>query len=226
VSTSRTRFAWVVLLGVVLSTAGRALAAEGPPDLVGDWYVLIHSRDESSSDPAAVQWDDEIWRIAPRGDRVVWTLYPHVTLKDAAGRFERLPSGERARTSIAWSPSASQLEEIRGGLELDDHESRSKTLRGSSSEGWRSGDVARSPSASMIAYREAWSISGPAGARELVRRVVFEAARTERAEGTTLFRIRETLDAGQEMTGDYARDGQQVGRFRMIRIALPAEGAR
>lgn len=214
--------AGAVLLFAVLLAAGRGLAEEVPADLMGDWYVLIHYRDAASADPEAIQWDEEIWRIAHQGDRVVWTLYPHVTLRDADGRFETLPSGERARSSIAWSPSASQLAEIRGGLELDDHESRSKRLRGSSSTEWRSGDVARSPSASMVAYRETWSIGGLPGARELARRVVLEAARAESAKGRTVFTIRETLDDGQEMTGDYARDGERAGRFRMIRIAAPA----
>lgn len=211
------------ILAVLLAVGGAsgATAFESPEDLLGDWYVLVHYRDSGAEDPQQPLWDDEIWRIAPSGGRLSWTLYPHVALRDDEGRFETLPSGVEARTTVHWSPSPSQLTEIRGALQLDDHESRTKSLRGSSQAGWRSAEATRAASASMIAYQESWSIRGPAGARELVRQVVFEAARTDRLEGRTVYTIRESRDGGDEFTGDYSRDGREVGEFRMLRIQLP-----
>jgi hypothetical protein len=225
---SRTRHVVRPCLAAVLlaAVAGLAAADSDPPEeLLGDWYVLVHYRDAAAADPAPPFWDDEIWRVARRADGLSWTLHPHVTLRDDAGRFETLPSGAEARTAT-WSPSESQLEEIRSRLVLDEHESRSKTLRGSPQVGWRSSQGMRSGSASMIAYQESWSISGPPGAREMIRQVIFESARSDRAEGRTVHTVRESRDGGELLLGDYSRDGRLVGEFRMIRIQIPRGSSR
>lgn len=215
------------LVAVLLVAIGRLAAAESevPEELLGDWYVLVHSRDADAADDAQPHWDDEVWRIARRGDGLSWTVHPHVALRDDAGRVEVLPSGAEARSTGTWSPNASQLEEIRAHLVLDDHESRSKSLRGSSQAGWRSSQALRAGSASMIAYQESWSISGSPGSRELVRQAVFEAARTDRAEGRTVHAVRESREGGDLLIGDYSRDGRLVGEFRMIRIQIPRGSA-
>ena len=197
----------------------------GPVSLEGDWYVLVHYRDEGSDD-GQQYWDDEIWRFARRGGRLSWSLHPHVSLRDTTGRTETLPSGEEARTVGAWSPSPAQLEEIRSALELDGHESRAKSLRGSPESGWRSTGALRSQSASMIAYHESWSIEAPRDKPVFARVDTMGSARTDTAEGRTAFETSEVLDGGNELRGVYERDGRLRGRFRMIRIAVGGASAR
>jgi hypothetical protein len=227
-----------------------------PVRLAGDWYVLVHYRenpdpisseiprrarrepmrdapreeaerprpdpDRSDSqrghEPGPVDWDDEIWRLDFRGDRLVWTLHPHVVFRDPSGRFVRLPSGGEARTAGAWMPSVAQRAEIARGLELDPHESRRKTLRRTDAGGYRSTGAMRHASASAIAYGETWAIEGPPARPVFVRSARLDSGRTDPAEGRTTFTTRTVLAAGDELRGDYERDGRLVGEFRMIRM--------
>jgi len=213
---------WIALAAAALARAdGPApepvlpTAADG---LVGDWYVLVHYRDRDAEDPEQIQWDDQIWRLVARRGGLEWTLYPHVVLRDRTGRFERLPSGAEARTVGAWSPSPAQLDEIRAGLTLDEHEARSKRLRLAASGGWASDEAMRPASASAVAYAESWTIEGPPGRPVFVRRATLGSPRTDPARGRTVFTTREGSPGGDELRGDYERDGRLVGRFRMIRM--------
>lgn len=222
---------WIILaVAVVLATPGvprsGAAAASPTPLLDGDWYVLVHYRDARADDPDALFWDDEIWRFARRGDgRLVWTLHPHVGLRDATGRFDRLPSGAEARTSGAWTPNEAQREEIETALVLDDHEVRTKRLQGSPADGYRSRGAMRPASASAVAYQEAWSVEAPAGLPELTRRATLVSGRADAAEGLTSFRTTAVSDDRAELRGAFVRDGHLVGEFRATRIRV-AEGRR
>jgi hypothetical protein len=173
-----------------------------------------------------VEWDDEIWRLDVRSDRLVWILHPHVVFRDASGRFVRLPSGSEARTAGAWLPSAAQRAEIARGLELDPHESRRKTLRPTEAGGFRSAGAMRHASASAIAYGETWAIEGPPARPVFVRHARLASGRTDPAEGRTTFTTRRVLAGGDELRGDYERDGRLVGEFRMIRMGVGEDARR
>ena len=217
---------WLASSIVCTAAAGPTLPVES---LVGDWYVLVHYSDRAvpDPDPAALQWDDAVWRFEARSrDRLVWTLHPHVTLRDRTGRLDRLPSGAEARTTGAWTPNAAQREQIASGLELDGHEARTKTLRGSSAHGYRSREAARAGSASTIAYEEQWAIEMRDGLPVLSRRNTLASGRADAAVGDTTFRVTRVSQDGAELSGDFDRDGRLVGEFRMIRIHVPKRRAR
>jgi len=229
-------------LGTALAVWAVAATASGPPErdaeapvaLAGDWYVLVHYRDEEHAeapdqavpDPEQLFWDDEVWRLEERDGALVWTRHPHVTLDDPSGRYTSLPSGRKARTTGAWSPSPAQLDEVRDGLEPDPQEARTRTLRGSPERGYRSTGQPRAASASAITYGEQWSIGGLPARPEFVREDTLASARAGAAEGRTVFTTREVLAGGDELRGTYARDGVLSGRFRMIRIRLAEQASR
>ena len=82
----------LVLVALLWIGPARAALAE-PPELAGDWYVLVHYRDTAGEDPDQLFWDDEVWRFEPHADGLRWTRHPHVTLRDDTGRTEKLPGG-------------------------------------------------------------------------------------------------------------------------------------
>ena len=113
-------------------------ALGGPKAPLGDWYVLIHYRDIEAPADAALQWDDEIWRIEVEGSGLRWTLFPHPEFRDGSGRWETLPGGEEARRLGAWKPNAQQRSEIAAGLDYGLQDERSKRLKATGKQGWAS----------------------------------------------------------------------------------------
>ena len=220
-----------VALALVVFAAANAFASGDPeppgvprPLLEGDWYVLVHYRDLAGADPEQMLWDDEVWRFAKHPNGLRWTLHPHVTLRDPTGRGETGASGRETRSTGAWTPNERQLEEIRTGIVPDPHELRAKVLRGSTSAGYRSGGAVRTASASAVGYGEQWSIAVVGDAPEFERIERLDAARAEGAIGRTRFLTRRVEASGDELTGEFSRDGEWVGEFRMIRIRLAPGG--
>jgi len=76
----------------------------------------------------------------------------------------------------------------------------------------------------VIGYHESWRIDDPQGLPVFTRRDSMGSGRTETAEGLTLFTTREVLDGGAELRGDYERDGERRGRFRMLRSGPAPSG--
>ena len=194
------------------------VAAAGPKlDLLGTWYVLIHYRDEASSDPEVERWDDKIWVFGKKGSRLSWTEYPFVGFRDQRGRFERTMSGLQSRVLAAWEPSARQRAEIAAGLEADPRGSKTKTLRGSASRGYKSVGGMQTQNVSVIGYHETWSIEGLPDKPVFTRDDFMGSGRTESMEGRTQYTGEEVLEGGALIRGTYQRDGARRGVFRMMR---------
>jgi hypothetical protein len=193
--------------------------------LEGEWYVLVHYGDESGDVSKLTQWHDRVWRFERESrsreegeERLRWTILSGVRFRDARGRFEAPGGGRSARSLGAWEPDARQIAEIRTGLQTDDHGARSKLLRGSPASGYRSSGQASARSSSTIGYRERWQIDGLPGAPVFVREDSMGSGRTDELKGRTRFTTREIAPGGDELTGDFDRDGVLVGRFRMWRM--------
>jgi hypothetical protein len=185
----------------------------------GDWYVLVHYRDDTTPELQSIQWEDRVWRLESRGQRLIWTEFTSPAFIDGRGRYESLPGGQTGRSLGAWVPSEAQLAEIRqGALRLDPHGARVKSLQGSASEGFGSAGELRSESTSVIGYHERWSIVGLATLPVFERADLMGSGRTESMQGRTVYRATEVSPDRHELRGDYARDGQLHGRFRMLRM--------
>jgi hypothetical protein len=207
-------------VGCALLWLGLALpasAAEPAVDLIGSWHVLIHYTDDNSHDPSLERWDDKLWVFERSGSRLRWTEYPIVVFADETGRFERRPTGQYARILHSWQPNPDQLAQIREGLEYNPRGMKSKTLRGSAAEGWRSSAAARAASASVITYTEHWSIEGTPGAPVFARRDVLGSALSESMEGLTRYATAEVEPGAKVLRGSFERDGTRHGSFRMQR---------
>jgi hypothetical protein len=186
-------------------------------DLMGSWYVLIHYRDEAANNPEVDRWEDRVWVFGKKGSRLSWTEYPVVMFSDRRGRFERTLSGATRRVLEAWEPNEAQLGEIRAGLEASVRGSRSKTLKGSPSRGYRSAGNLRSQGVSVIGYHETWSIEGLPDRPTFIRDDLMGSGRTATMEGRTEYAGSEVGENGSLIRGSYERDGTRHGVFRMMR---------
>ena len=219
----------VPLLGLPALLLILPIAAAAAPalDLMGTWYVLIHYKDAGTANPEADRWDDKVWVFAEKGSRLSWTEYATVVFADPQGRFERTLSGEPSRVLAAWEPNATQLREIKAGLEADSSAARTKTLRGSPSKGYKSPGALRTQSVSVIGFHETWSIEGLAEAPVLpvfTRDDLMGSGRTSKMEGRTQYASTAVLEDGTLLRGVFERDGTRRGSFRMMRTGDVAKG--
>lgn len=206
-----------VLCAIALVTSTPVVAASSSLDLMGSWYVLIHYRDEATSNPEADRWEDRIWIFEKKGSRLSWTEYPIVIFSDQSGRFERTVSGVQGRVLAAWEPNEKQRRQIAKGLEAPSRGSKTKTLRGSERLGYKSVGGLRTQSVSVIGYHETWSIDGLPDAPVFARNDLMGSGRTANLEGRTQYTTTEVLEGGTLIRGSYQRDGTRHGVFRMMR---------
>jgi len=186
--------------------------------LVGDWYVLIHHRDLSGSDSQLPAWDDQIWRIEADGPGLRWSIFPHPEFRDGSGRWEKLPGGEEARTLGAWEPSPDQRGEIARGLAHSAQDERSKRLDPVGPKGWASKGGLRAASASQIGYHERWRMELLEAGPSFIREATLGSGRTLSSQAATRFLTRTVAADGDVMSGEYFREGESQGEFRMLRM--------
>jgi hypothetical protein len=207
-----------------LAAAALALAAARPAaavDLVGTWHVLVHYKDSASENPDTPRWDDRIWVFAREGDRLRWTEYPIVVFSDDSGRFER-SSRQYARTLQYWEPNDGQLRQIKGGLEINERGSKSKTLR-RSDEGWRSsGGGSGAMGGNILTYSETWSVGDADGLPLFRIEDSLSGPQAEGMEGATEYRTTE-VESGDVLRGSFNRDGTRTGSFRLLRSGAVSE---
>jgi len=206
-------------LAAAVGLAAPSAAASGAPavDLVGTWYVLVHYTDDHSHDPEQLRWDDRVWIFEPSGSRLRWIEYPIVLFADETGRFEKVDGIGTSRVLHAWEPNAGQRAAIAAGLEVNPRGQKSKTLRRSGDDGWRSASRATAASASIVTYVEHWSIDR-ASTRPVFRREdILGAGRAEGLEGITEYTTQEVQRGGDLLSGTFERDGSRHGTFRMQR---------
>ncbi len=213
------------MLGLALLLAAlpaRADALRGDLDVTGTWYVLVHYKDSATNNPDFERWLDRVWVLEESGSRLKWIDYPLVIFQDRDGRFERRAGMNQARTLAFWEPNADQLEQIQSGLEVNPRGSKTKTVRGSAAEGWRSRGAIGGLSANTLTYTETWSIEGDGGLPVFRIQDSLGGARVESLDGVTEYRTTEILPGGEELRGTFNRDGTRTGTFRMLR-AGPVE---
>jgi hypothetical protein len=206
-----------IAVAALAATLVASAAAPAPgADLVGTWHVLIHYRDDQAHNKDAVRWDDRIWVFAREGDRLRWTEYPIVVFSDRRGRFESGGAG-MVRVVHAWEPTTNQVQQIRGGLDINERGAKSKTLRRSNAKGWRSSGRATTASASIVTYHETWSIDDPTGLPVFTRDDALGSGVAEDYDGRTQYTTTESAPDGSVLRGSFERDGTRHGIFRMMR---------
>ena len=180
--------------------------------------MLVHFREVSDSPADPVRWDDQVWRIEVDGSGLRWLIFPHPEFRDASGRWEVLEGGEEARSHGPWAPNSEQLGEIAGGLTWSGQDERAKRLRSTRAGAWASAGALRAVSASQIGYHERWRIEDAPTGPVFIREASMGSGRTQLSRGDTRFRTRAGSPGGEELTGDYLREGEGQGVFRMLRM--------
>lgn len=199
---------------LALGTARDARAVE----LDGFWYVLVHYQDSESNKPEQWRWDDRVWKFERKGDRLEWSEWPIVVLDDESGRFEPTRGGRATRVLGKWEPSASQLSDIRDGIQVNSRGAKSKTLRAEAGgTRWSSGEAAGAESALVVTYSETWEITGLPEAPVFSRDDSMGSGVTESMSGRTVYATESVGPDGDEISGRFERDGTRTGRFKLIR---------
>ena len=98
--------------------------------------------------------------------------------------YNLVTSGRQVKSEGAWSPNAQQREEIEKGLEVNSRGARSKSLRKTAQQGYRSSGSMRRDSVSVIGYSETWEILELAGLPIFRRNDVMESGRSDAAACT------------------------------------------
>jgi hypothetical protein len=189
---------------------GFLLLAHAAPavELEGTWYLLVHYRDATSSNPGALRWEDRIWDFQREGERLLWTDYEIVSFVDTRGRFER-----DRRVAGPWEPSRSQRREIERGLFANPRGARVLTLEQTDAD-------ARRKSRAPVSFGLAGSVTGTRelpvfGIDEMLRRPGAVAALSQ-----TVMTTESTSSSGDRLTGSYRRGGTRTGTFRMLSTSL------
>ncbi len=207
---------WVRRGAVALALLLVADAAQAV-ELEGTWYLLVHYRDATSSNPGALRWEDRIWDFQREGERLLWTDYEIVNFVDSRGRFER-----DRRVVGPWEPSRSQRREIERGLFANPRGTRVLTLERTEGGGWRTradSDALRKSRAPM-SFGLAGSV---AGTRELPVFSIDEMLGRPGAVAAlsqTVLATESASTSGDRLTGSYRRDGTRTGTFRMLSTSL------
>ena len=214
-----------LVLGAFLLSPAAAVAED--VDILGSWFVLIHYRDSMTANPDSDRWEDKVWKIEKAGSRLKWTEYPIVVFNDGSGRFGRVAGNPRARLLHKWEPNDAQMAEIQKGPQVNSRGSKTKSLRGSPKRGFKSTSASRSTSAFTVGYQETWTIDDPTTLPVFTRD---DALGTESqlatksddlVSGRTRYKTLEVSAGGDVLSGEYARDENKRGTFRLMRAGGP-----
>ena len=119
-------------------------------------------------------------------------------------------------------------------LQVNSRGAKSKSLRAKST-GFESAGNLRAQSASVIGYHETWRITDSTTLPVFTRDDVLgsgpttkTSGRVQGIEGRTQYITREVLDGGNILQGDFSRDQNRLGTFRLVRSgskrALESDG--
>jgi hypothetical protein len=204
------RLAFLVCAFLAVAPAALAQAV----DLSGNWYVLVHYKDEVSGKPDAMRWEDRIWIFQKSGESLEWKEYPIVVFDDDEGRFERT-KGRYSRVVAAWEPSPGQQANIQAGLHINTRGSKTKTLTGSDAAGWKSVPAPQAQAANVVTYSETWAVKDAASKPVFLRNESLGSGVLEALEGGTIYKTESVSDG--ELRGTFERDGNRKGTFRMVK---------
>ncbi|MFQ5513885.1 MAG: hypothetical protein ACE5FG_05555 [Myxococcota bacterium] len=210
----------VLPVGLLLLAGGSSAAAEVGTksdltgvDLSGAWYVLIHYRDDRSTDPSVRKFKDFGWAVEQSEGRIVWRRYPYVVFDDETEEVRRHAMMEH----LYWEPDAQRLAELRERLRVSPRAATRKVLLGSVSEGFRSQSAPGPGGANVLTFSRSWELQfEPARIRLTIVDSLSGGGGLEGMEEATVFDIVERVGGG-ELRGIW-REGENLkGSFRMLR---------
>jgi hypothetical protein len=180
-------------------------------DLSGNWYVLIHYKDDDSVDKSITKFKDLVWTIEQRSDSMSFEEYPYVIFSENQELLRRHSMIQH----LPWEPDDSTWERIREEIGVSARAMKKKKLSGSGADGYSSSAGPKTGGFTTMTFETTWRVRfAPEKIRvEIVD--VLGGAGLEGMEGATVYEVRERRGA-DELRGRFDRDTLH-GTFRMVR---------
>ena len=151
--------AMAMLLGatVLLSLGVESALAEdfGTTDLSGEWYVLIHYKDERSQDKSITKFKDFAWSVKQTADLIVWESFPYLRFSDELEEVRRHAMTEH----LPWEPTPYTWARIRESIRVSARASSRKRLTGSYEKGFRSRSDGGAAGMHTLTFSRDWTVS-------------------------------------------------------------------
>jgi hypothetical protein len=206
--------AWVLVTAAALSPAaeGEVSAPDlSGVDLSGDWYVLIHYKDDDSADKSITKFLDLAWSIEQTANTMTWEEFPYVMFSGDTDLYRRHAMKEH----LPWEPDESGWKRIRESFGVSSRAMKRKRLTGSVGEGYESLPPLTTGGFNTMTFTQSWRVRF---AKERIRIEIVDSlggVGFEEMEGATVYEITERK-APDELRGRYDRDTRH-GTFRMVR---------
>ena len=209
----RTASALLVCLVLIASGAPRALAADlQKADLSGEWYVLLHFKDDRSEDPSVIKFKDFAWSVKQGEKKIVWTFFPYVMFTEELEAVRR----EAMMSHRSWEPSPGMWDRLRTRIDVSSRANQKKTLKGSNAEGFASLPPMAAAGANMITFSRDWKVTfAPDQVRVQITDSLSGGGGLDGMEDSIVYEINERIDDG-EYRGIY-REAHKQGTLRMVR---------
>ena len=204
--------AFLLLLVAVPPAAGEP-ADLSKLDLGGDWYVLIHYKDDRSEDRSITKFKDMGWTVEQSPNTLTWEEYPYVMFDENTELIRRHAMVEH----LPWEPDESALSDLREHVDVSSRAMKRKRMTGNFEKGFRSLPPIVSGGLNTMTFTRTWTVSF---APELVRIQIVDSLSSDSdligaIEGATSFEITEKTNEN-EYRGRYDDDSRR-GTFRMLR---------
>ena len=180
-------------------------------DLSGEWYVLIHYKDDKSKDKSITKFKDFAWSVKQTGSWIDWQYFPYVLFDEGVAEIRRYALTEHQ----AWEPDEPTWAQLKRSLRVSTRAATKKRLKGSVKDGFKSAS-AESMGARTLTFSRDWDVQFD---RERIRIKILDSLSggvgLASMEDSTLFEIDRAVSA-DELRGSW-REGTRKGTFRMVR---------
>jgi hypothetical protein len=198
----------------VVAEEGREGADFSDADLSGDWYVLIHYKDDRSEDKSIVKFKDFAWSIEQRDKTMTWEHYPYVVFDDETELVRRAAMTKHKN----WEPDDGLWAKIRKSLEVSSRAADRKRLTGSTGEGFKSLAPITTGGLNTMSFTRNWDVSfHPENVRIVITDALSGGAGLSGMEESILYEIREKVS--QDEYRGFWDGNTKRGQFRMVRSA-------
>ena len=203
----------VLAVAALCLTSGPAAAEDlSKLDLTGEWYVLLHYKDDRSEDLSIVKFKDFAWSVKQHDKKIVWGTYPYVLFHEDLELVRR----ESMTSHNAWEPSPGVWSRIREKIGVSSRASTRKTLRGSRADGFESLPPMQGGSAGTITFSRDWKVTfAPERVRIQITDSLSGGGGLGGMEDSIVYEITERV-ADDELQGTY-EESHKRGTLRMVR---------
>ena len=183
-------------------------------DLSGDWYVLIHYKDDQSADKTLTKFKDFGWTIKQTEKRIDWEHFPYVFFGESVEEIRRHAMTEH----LPWEPDEYTLGKLEKQINVSARAAKKKKLKGTREDGFKSKPASSGGGLRTLTFSEDWEV---AFSKTHVRIQIVDSLSggggLAGMDEATLYVIRESVGE-RELRGTW-REGTKHGSFRMLRSA-------